>query len=184
MSRTKKAITPAPIESAPDIKLPNPETPAEPFPFQPVELPLGNRKFTIAPIASRGGEESYDDAADFTIAAIPLVTRMFNMAVAQQYTAGVNTSADANEALSNVVHSIGDQDMLGLVRDMRESMAYLGMIACKNTDPNITEAEVKALSGGPLSPELTQIVFTQIMADRILDTVIGLGAGFALNGKP
>lgn len=185
MPRTKSIkLAEVPTE-IPTVSLPTPVMPDVPVKFEPVELPLGDRTFTIAPISARGTAEAYDDAADFTVAAIPLVTRMFNMAVSQSYTAGVVKPEGAGrEALADVIHSIGDQDMIGLARDMRDSMAFLGMIACKNTDPEITEDQVKALSGGPLNPELTQIVFTQIIADKILDTVIGLGAGFALNGNP
>ena len=181
MPRAKKTTLATLATSAPEVSLPNPTVPEKPATFEPVELPLGDRMFTIAPIASRGGKEAYNDSADFTTAAIPLVTRMFNMAVAQQYTAGVNTDRSEQDMLADVIHSVGDQDMVGLVRDMQASMAYIGMIACKSTDTDITEDDVKSLSGGPLNPELTQIVFTQILADRILDTVIGLGAGFAIS---
>ena len=76
MPRTSKTKLAEATQSAPDIKLTQPEIPEQPVPFEPIELPLGNRTFTIAPMASRGGAESYDDAADFTVAAIPLVTRM------------------------------------------------------------------------------------------------------------
>ncbi len=108
MSRMKKVKLTDVSEAAPAVQLPNPTIPEQPAKFEPVDLPLGDRIFTIAPMASRGGEQSYDDSADFTVAAIPLVTRMFNMAVAQSYSAGESTSTDSNMILADFINSIGD----------------------------------------------------------------------------
>lgn len=152
-----------------------------PSPAEPRELQLGPRTFVIAPMASRGGSRAYDDAADFTIAALPLLQRMFTMAMASTIEQAQGSSA--HDVVGGMVAAISDQDIAGLIREMRDHMAYLGMLACRGTDPAITEDEVKELAGSPLSDQLAEIVFTQIAADGLFDKVISLGAGFSLAGR-
>lgn len=162
--------------------LETPPEPAKPKEFEPVDLPLGDRTFTIAPIARRGGARAYDDSADFTIAAMPLLNRMIQMALAGTLDLGLSEDAPTPERVANeAILSLAEQDMAGLVREMKGTLPYLAMIACRGSDPRITEDDVKALAGSPLNPELTEIVFQQIQAERLLETVLTLGTGFALN---
>lgn len=162
--------------------LPAPVAPPEPVPFTPVELPLGDRRFTIGPIASRGGVRAYDDSADFAVEAMPLISRLFSLAMAGQMELSVGNPERPEQVVHDLVENLGEQDMIGLVREMRSRLPYLAMIACRGTDPEISEDQIKELAGSPLNPELTNIVFTQIMADRLLETMLGLGAGFGIKG--
>jgi hypothetical protein len=162
--------------------LPQPEEPQAPVPFKPVDLPLGGRTFTIAPIAGRGGVRAYDDSADFAVEAMPLISRLFSLAMAGQMEIAMGDPGKPEVVVAELVENLGEQDMIGLVREMRARLPYLAMIACRGTDDAITEDQVKELAGSPLNPELTNIVFTQIMADRLLETMLGLGAGFGIKG--
>jgi hypothetical protein len=162
--------------------LPQPVEVPPPAPFVPVELPLGGRMFTVAPISTRGGVRAYDDSADFAVEAMPLISRLFTLAMAGQMEVAMGDPAKPEAVVAELVENLGEQDMIGLVREMRSKLPYLAMLACKGSDPEITENQIKELAGSPLNPELTNIVFTQIMADRLLETMLGLGAGFGVKG--
>jgi hypothetical protein len=155
-----------------------PALPEEPEEFEPVELALGDRVFLIGPISKRGGAQAYDDSADFAVEAMPMISRLFSLAIHGQADVRASVEKPSEVIVAEMVQNLGEQDMLGLVREMRSRLPYLAMLACRGADPDITEDQIKELAGSPLNPELLAIVFTQIMADRLLETMLGLGAGF------
>lgn len=165
------------------VALPDPGTPERPEEFTPREMPLGDRRFTIAPIARRGGVAAYDQAADFMMEAMPLLQRLLGQAAISD--APVFDEIDterSDETAAALMATLAATDLRGVVREMRDTLPVLARLACAGTDPEITVDEIKALAGSPLSTELLAIVMAQIEADRILEMTVGLGGGFAFGG--
>lgn len=180
--RPKLAIAPEQISEEIEVvtdPLPVPSIPEMPKPFEPREMALGDRTFLIAPISKRRTPTSFDDAGDFALEAIPLIKRMFGMVMTGNLDLELKDEDISNQnAIMNLITTANEQEFESLMRDMKNRLPRLVSMACQ-----ISIQEVKELAGSPLNTQLLEIAFAQIMADNILESVLGLTAGFGLSGS-
>lgn len=162
--------------TTPDVNAP--EIPPMPDPFAPVEMHLGERVFMIAPIKERRSDTSFDDSAEFTILALPLVRRMIEMSMTAQ-APSVDPNASDADKLGDVLLGLSESNMEGFIRDMQTRLPKLAVYACKASDPAITAQDIKNLAKGPLDPELFNLVIRQVIAEGILGGMGNVAAAVA-----
>jgi hypothetical protein len=167
--------------------LTDPPEPEEPKPVEAQTKMLGGREFVISPICERDDvDQAFEDQSEFAILAIPVIQRIFGLAMTAATETGLEEANDPTAFAREMVLSLHEQNIEDLLRDFKDRLPELATIACRGSEPNITVSDVKRLSlkgGGLLNKELSEIVWTQIGAENLIAQALALLSDFSGVGK-